>query len=117
MLKSLISMIARWFGSCYKYGAVEREISQWLVKEGYNLKDTVIADIQLRAIERPGWVQVYSFQVTQTLDSNADVLRYGVLRSDERFGNSAIRVFSNSFERNRQLGIWSENLIRRRNDT
>jgi hypothetical protein len=77
----------------------------------------VIADIQLRAIERPGWVQVYSFQVTQTLDSNADVLRYGVLRSDERFGNSAIRVFSNSFERNRQLGIWSENLIRRRNDT
>lgn len=117
MLKASISLVARLFGSFYKYGAVEREISQWLAKEGYNLKDTVVADIQLRAIERPGWVQVFSFRVSQTADSKTEEIRYGFLRSDERFGKSAIRVFSNSFERNHQLGIWSENLIRRRNDS
>lgn len=110
------SICNRWFGSFYKYGAIEREIRQWLAKEGCDLKNTVIADIQLRAIERPGWVQVYSFLVTQAVDNASDVIRYGVLRSDERFGKSAIRVFSDSVERNRQLSIWSENLIRRRTD-
>ena len=84
----------------------EKDIRDWLTAEGFDGRGAKIDDLELHAIERPGWVQVFRFfaQIRQTdLPSNeldleeAEVevveelpdyiSRYGVVLDDERIRN------------------------------
>ena len=86
----------------------EKDIRDWLTLGGFDGRGAKIDDLELHAIERPGWVQVFRFfaQIRQTdlssneLDFDVEktedeeveelpdyISRYGVVLDDERIRN------------------------------
>jgi hypothetical protein len=70
--------------------------------------------VELHAIKAPGWLQIFRFQLEVKSRLGQNVLFYGALRSDERYGESKILVFDTAGERDQQLTEWSAGLIVRR---
>ena len=96
------------------YRVTEREISDWLSKHGYKGKSAKFAEVELHAIQRPGWLQIFRFELT-VLDSNGlSVQLFGAVRADERYGPPHISVYPETAARDEQLAEWSEGLITQR---
>ena len=90
----------------------EKDIRDWLTKRGYSGNSAKFGEVELHAIGRPGWVQVFRFDVTTMIvaEQNREHL-FGAMRDDERYGPPKIVVFKHASERDEQLASWSENLI------
>jgi hypothetical protein len=73
-----------------------------------------LGNLQLYALQRPGWVQVYRFSVEAKTAAGQTTRLFGVLRSDERYGDPKIKVFPNIQLRDQQMADWSAGLIIRR---
>ena len=78
----------------------EKDIRDWLQGKGYESKTARITGLDLHAIERPGWVQVFRFEVKlqrtdlTTVDDltvaenlSESQQHYGVVLDDERIRN------------------------------
>ncbi len=96
-----------WLGDRDLEMAIRRELG----KQNYASVTARIRQSRLEAIERPGWVQVWSFTVESTLASEPIEL-FGAARDDGRSGTRVFLSPSNS-DRNRQLAQWCDGLIRR----
>lgn len=91
----------------------EKDIRDWLSSNGYPSVGIQFIELELHAIKRPGWLQVFRFELALTLEGQKTVL-YGAMRSDERYGKPAIQVHRELGPRNVQLADWSEGLITHR---
>lgn len=114
MLRRLLQSISKLFNSVIRHHSVEREIQRWLDGNGYLGSSVAFHELDLYAIQAPGWLQVFRFRLQVKNLSRQEVQLFGVLRSDERFGASKIRVFDQMHLRDRQLEEWSTGLIVRR---
>lgn len=115
MLKKLLQSWSDWTGDKKLTQAIQRELRRL----GYAVHAAQTREVQLAAIERPGWVQVYRFQVeTQTNEENPHTRRavvlHGVSRDDGRKSRIEVLLTESLSERNQRLNDWSEGLIRRR---
>lgn len=77
----------------------ELEIRQWLNVSGYAGSAARFIELELHAIERPGWLQIYRFevQVRPSIESDSGNIsnwqtRWGVVRDDERGSSQADRL-------------------------
>lgn len=89
----------------------EKDIRDWLSQNGYIGKTAQFTEMELHAIKRPGWLQVFRFEaICITAEGNKAQL-FGAMKSDERYGDPQIQVDGDLAARDQQLAIWSEGLI------
>lgn len=111
-LKQLASSWANWLGD----RDLELQLRKHLNEQGFYGDRARIFDLKLKAVQRPGWLQIFSFTVeakSRLTEGSAPVLVYGVVRQDERYERYDIAVFEATHLRDRRLFEWSEGMIRR----
>ena len=94
--------------------SAEKDIRDWLTCEGHSGNSAKFAEIELHAIKRPGWLQIFRFHFTMPTAENQSLQLFGAMRSDERFGKPKIVVHEDVATRDAQLAEWSEGLITQR---
>lgn len=102
-----------------RYTATERRLRRTLSGEGWQGATAKIIELELVAIERPGWVQFFVFEVMAERPeepsdegSNAEPERLtGVLRDDGRDGCS-IQYAETASDREAIVAEWSTTAIR-----
>ncbi len=105
---------------------LEVAIRRHLTTNGYFGQTAKIANVRLAAVQRPGWLQVYRFEVTarvnpagsQSDDEPEPVAEYqllfGLVREDARKEESTVRAFENEAARRELFQLWSEGLLQLR---
>ena len=91
--------------------ASEKDIRDWLSHNGFNGTTAQFKEIELHAIQRPGWLQIFRFEFEGFSAKNHKVHLYGAMHSDERHGPPQIVVHEDEALRDAQLANWSEGLI------
>jgi hypothetical protein len=66
-------------GDFAKNRTTEKDIRTWLNANGFEGKSLEVIDVELYAVERPGWLQIFRFRVREGTDEY-----FGVVRDDER---------------------------------
>ena len=94
--------------------SAEKDIRDWLSENGYCGKSAQFNEIELHAIKRPGWLQIFRFDLKGLTVKYQDVQLFGAMRSDERYGQPSIIVYEDPASRDIQLSEWSEGLITQR---
>jgi len=100
----------------------ERDIRDWLNEHGYIGNSAQIEDLELHAISRPGWIQVFRFRASvkqRSSESDPEISAerreyFGVSRDDERKTTgrkTEVILLSNAEQQREQLVIWSADLI------
>lgn len=119
VLELFKSLARKWNDWC---GDRDKEIAirNHLTREGYYGGTAKFRHFRLVAIQRPGWVQVYRFDVTarlvqQTLEDQPDPppldhQLFGLVRDDGRRGTE-VRLFRDEEARKDLFARWSEGLI------
>jgi hypothetical protein len=88
----------------------EHDIRHYLTAQGYGGRGARFHALDLFAIERPGWVQVFTFSVRAVDHDGRACELWGVLRDDERRGLK-IELADTDEERDRIANDWSRGLI------
>ena len=93
----------------------EKDIRDWLSSQGMCGRTAEFCEVELHAIQRPGWLQIFQFEVKARNTNKETIHLYGALRSDERYGKPKVFVSPSAEERDFQLDGWSRNLISKKN--
>ena len=107
----------------------EKDLRAWLDKNGFYGNSAQIKELELHAIQRPGWLQIFSFQVKAKSRYEIDVTEgdndpwgdfFGVVRDDERRkgdNKTQVELFPELQQQQEKLHQWSDGLIRRRDQS
>jgi len=112
MFRHLIDRWKNWIGDA----ELERAIRNELVRLGFPRQASQLHNTRLYAIQRPGYVQVWSFEVDTNRNSESLQL-YGAARDDTRNEGrkaASVVISPNQSVVSQQLEEWSEGLIVRR---
>tara|TARA_R110002049_G_scaffold2750_2_gene21721 strand:+ start:595877 stop:596275 length:399 start_codon:yes stop_codon:yes gene_type:complete len=101
---------------------MELTIRRHLSQNGYFGDTAKLRGVRLVAVQRPGWLQVFRFDVTARVrpeseddDSFSGPAEYqelyGLVRDDIRHKINSVRVFQNESERRALFATWSEDMI------
>ena len=96
----------------------EKDIRNWLHNNGFSGNSAHFEELELHAIRRPGWLQIYRFRViTRRLRGERTEI-FGAVRDDETKtqlkNRLKIMVFEDAQQCNNQLAQWSQGLIQLR---
>lgn len=100
--------------SLFRNKFAEKDIRDWLSQNGFFGKSARFAEIELHATKRPGWLQVFRFELRGLTSDYQCVQLFGAMRSDERYGSPKIFVHEDSASRDARLVDWSVGLITHR---
>lgn len=89
---------------------LELAIRAALRQNGYKGGSAQILDTRLVAVQRPGWVQVYSFLIETLDEDDRRWTLYGGCRQDER-KRTVIQFYQSESDRALKLGEWSRGLV------
>jgi hypothetical protein len=90
--------------------ATEKDVRDYLTRRGCRGDIARFDYLDLFAIERPGWIQVFKFCV-QAFDNDGDSRRFfGVVRDDQR-SSTKIHLAHTEKEQSRVADAWSAGLI------
>jgi hypothetical protein len=93
-----------------RYRATEKDVCDYLTLRGYRGDIARFDCVDLFAIERPGWIQVFKFCV-QAFDNDGDSHQFfGVVRDDQR-SSTKIHLAHTEEEQSRIAEEWSAGLI------
>ena len=93
---------------------MERTIRARLNGIGYYGDTATFVAVRLVAIQRPGWVQVFSFTVDARRRDAEDreiVRLFGLVKQDERVQRCEVEAYEDASRRNSLFLRWSEGLI------
>ena len=100
----------RWLKAVIRNRVTEMDVKEYLSKVGYCSRSARFDYLELVAIERPGWVQLFTFCVWARTSSGPMQRLYGVVRDDERIGIQ-VHVGETAEEQARVAADWSAGLI------
>ena len=95
----------------------EKDVRAWMDKNGFYGGSAEIHRLELHAIERPGWLQIFSFEarVKSRKDSEHPWRElYGVVKDDERrrgANKTKVELFGSIEQQTEKLEQWSQGLI------
>ena len=92
----------------------EKDIRDWLSTQSFCGKTAQFSEVELHAIKRPGWLQVFRFEVRARMNNDQWMQLFGAMRADERYGEPQIIVSPDQDGRDVQLEKWSKTLITKR---
>ena len=90
----------------------EKELRDYLTDQGYDGKAAKFDRLELEAIQRPGWIQVFAFEVRLLDDHDRWVEFFGVVRDDERH-RMQVHLTESEIDRDLRLKKWSVGLLTR----
>ena len=122
LIKRLSEKYRSWVGD----SELERTIRKHLIGRGFYGDTAQFKSCRLVAVQRPGWLQIFSFSVEAkpAIDDEDDSavpnnagkkLLFGLAKQDARYNRCEIQVFEEPNPRNILFEQWSEDLIRLRN--
>ena len=127
MLSWLRSFREKWSNWCGDRD-LEVAIRQHLTSNGYFGQTAKVQNVRLAAVQRPGWLQIYRFDVLarvrpESSDEDNGVMDspltfqqlFGLAREDARHDQSTIRTFDSDEARRDLFREWSVDLIQLRN--
>jgi len=93
----------------------ELDIRNWLDKNGYFGRTASFEELELHAIRRPGWLQIYRFTVITKSHQGPSTRLFGTVRDDETETSiqkkTVVKTFADVESQSRQLDSWSAGLI------
>jgi len=116
----------------FKNRVTEKDVRTWLDGNGFLGRSAKISDLELHAIQRPGWKQIFRFTVEakrKPVETDADfedadcsedqnlprAIRYGVVLDDQRKRTEAqqtqILIFDSVGERDEELENLSAGML------
>lgn len=99
----------------------EKDIRGWMDKNGFYGSSAKIKELELYAVQRPGWLQIFSFQVRVKSRQPSEQPwqeMFGVVKDDERRRGemkTQVELFPTAQQQTDQLLQWSEGLIAKSN--
>lgn len=96
---------------------LELQLRGQLKAKGYCGDSSRFSNIRLVAIQRPGWVQVFSFTATAKALSSEQQHNVvpetllGLVRQDERRDKTDVEIFRDAGQRRRLFQEWSADLV------
>jgi len=97
----------------------EKDIRDWLEQNGFDGRSAKIEDLEIHAIKRPGWLQIFRFETQVHTASEDNRIRqhfFGIVRDDERERSlekrTVVMLFDNVEDRQEKLDELSEGLLR-----
>ena len=114
MLNRLFQRWNDWTGDRSLTNAIHDKLRQ----SGYAVHASKTRDVHLAALERPGWVQVWTFSVeTHSMSpppsERKPVLLFGISRNDGRKSGTRVLLTEDEPTRRQLLEVWAEGLLRR----
>lgn len=94
----------------------EKDLRTYLSNNGYDGQSATFQRLELVGIQRPGWLQLFAFEVLATktgLDDRRQL--YGLCLDDERSKQFEVLLETDDGVRDSQLQKWSRNMIVLRN--
>jgi len=71
----------------------EKDLRDHLTEIGYFGRSVKFLSLELKAIERPGWIQVFQFHIQAKKQGGGWEEHYGICRSDERSDAFEVQLF------------------------
>ena len=94
-----------------KNRVTEKDVRDWLSENGYAGNSARFDELELHAIQRPGWYQIYRF-VVQAKHTDGDWKTiFGTARDDERFNLFDVEIFTSRDHRDDKLEDLSQGMI------
>ena len=88
----------------------EKDIRDHLSQRDYYGRTTEFYELELHAIERPGWIQIFCFHIRAKHNETGWQELYGVVRDDEH-NKTDIHLFEDEQTRNTLMAELSQDLI------
>ena len=86
---------------------IEKDLREHLSNAGYYGDSAEFAELELKAIKRPGWVQVFVFDVRAKSHAGEWQELFGVCRDDERYRQFEVHLGVDPTPRDEQFREWS----------
>lgn len=120
-----LKSVAQWYDDWVGDTDMENSIRRHLDQAGYFGRTAQLSNVRLVAIQRPGWLQIYRFEVKarvriddEEVDGPAPSLQYiqlfGLVLHDFRKSIANVRLFDEPDPRQAQFRSWAEGLIQLR---
>ena len=117
-VKHLQQRWSDWCGDRDMEIAIRRHLSE----QGFFGATAKLQNVRLIAVQRPGWLQVYRFEVVARVrpddvsedrpDPEAEYRQlHGLVKDDIRYKVQTVRTFRTESERRELFAVWSEDLI------
>ncbi|QDU90029.1 hypothetical protein Pla175_34280 [Pirellulimonas nuda] len=103
MFVNLLRRLSDWVGDRH----LDTAIRDALRRDGYGVHMAAIRDVRLSAVERPGWVQVYTFWVETTDAARQPIEVFGVSLNDGRQIGTEVFLSPDPMARDAQFAQWS----------
>ncbi len=103
MLAKFLRRLSDWVGDRH----LDVAIRDALRREGFGVHLAKIRDVRLAAVERPGWVQVYTFWVETTDPQREPLEVYGVSLNDGRQTGTEVFLTPSESQRDACFVEWS----------
>lgn len=95
----------------------EKDVRSWLDNNGYYGNSAEIRDLNLYAVQRPGWLQIFRFEIRvksrqESQEPWHDM--FGAVRDDERRrgdNKTQVELFADAHGQQEKLDQWSQGLI------
>lgn len=119
MLQFLSHLAKKWVDWCGDRD-MEMAIREHLSREGYFGATAKLKNVRLVAVQRPGWVQIYRFEVVARVTpapnedrpdpEPTDEFLFGLVKDDGR-RKAEVRVFKSDNQRRELFVRWSDGLL------
>ncbi len=106
MIANLLRRLSDWVGDRH----LDLAIRDALRRDGWGVHMATIRDVRLGAVERPGWVQVYTFWVETTDRNRTPIDVFGVSLNDGRRTGTEVFLSPDEGERDARFVAWSEGM-------
>jgi len=111
----LFQRLATWYSALVGNRFTEKDIRDWLENHGFQGQSARFVELELHAMARPGWKQVFRFSGNVADQEGVRQPMFGVVEDDERYGKTEISVYSTAVDQHAHLQRIAEHYpIRRR---
>ena len=95
---------------------IEHDLRSWLDGRGYYGRSAEVRELELAAVRRPGWVQVFRFRVRAKNQTTGEwEALTGLIRDDERVKKKSdrteIRLSADDADHAAAFAAWSDGLL------
>ena len=100
----------------------EKDVRAWMDQNGFFGSSADIHRLELHAIERPGWLQIFSFEArVKSREESEQPWQelYGAVKDDERRRGSnktQVELFGSIEQQSEKLHQWSQGLIAKKSE-
>ena len=88
-------MITKFLQGLAEREPIDPELQKFLTKSGYYGRTAKCLRWQLVGVQRPGWIQIFEFQLRAKRTNGEWEKPYGICRTDERNDTYEVQLFDN----------------------